>query len=180
MKYNQDPIFIPIQSPPFQRIPTSDDAPPSLFNEKVGFLRLEIAIRREDILNLFSLILIVMIFIPLCLRLKKRLKEPGMRNVRRCIQIIFTALNICWIAGCLFLLTLSAHIFLLNNDDKVERIERIFPWYIITIVSCCFIELIEALFGLNRPAEDSHTIRFVKSTPLCKDGLTDDEKLLIA
>ena len=192
----RDPIFIPIQSPPFQRIPTSDEAPltPSSFNTGTGrvggFLQLEIVLRRDDILHFFSFLLIIMIFIPLCIRLNKRLKQHNMKNIRMALQIIFTALNITWIVGCLFLLGLSAHIFLSNSRDKVDRIERTFPWYIITIVSCCFIELIEALFGLNQPADESNMTRVInfKSKPLSvsssfegkSEDLTDDQKLLMA
>lgn len=188
----QDPIFIPIQSPPFQRIPTSDEAPltpPFNSGRAGGFLQIEILLRRDDVLHFFSFLLIVMIFIPLCFRVNKRLKQQNMKNIRIALQIIFTILNISWIIGCLFLLGLSAHIFLSNSHDKVDRIEKTFPWYIITIVSCCFIELVEAVFGLNQSADESNMTRVInfKSKPLSinsseksDDGLTYDEKLLMA
>ena len=179
---NQDPVFVPIRSPPFQRIPTNGELPsPTSLNGGV-FLHMQMVVGRDEALQFFSFLMMVMIFIPLCLRLKKRLHHEKMRRIRRCLQIVFTALNICWIVGCLILLALSAHIFFSNRQDKVDRIGRTFPWYIITILSCCLIEIIEAMFGLNNRDEETHVTRVInsKSTPLCKKSLSDDEKLLIA
>ena len=142
----EDPVFIPIQSPPFSRIPLNEETPP-----RPHFLHLVLVLNYQDVLKILTFLLVMLSLIPLIMRFRKRLRQERMRKVRKIMKMIFAVLNVFWIIGCLCLLIMSAHIFLSDYQDKVERIEKTFPWYIITIILCCIIEIIESIFGLSEP-----------------------------
>ena len=159
------PMFVPIQSPPFSRIPVNNPPAYDEYRPPVDldsgspelFFRFELTVLRDDIFKTLTFVLVVLVLIPVLLRLKTRLQSKGMPvNCRRNLQVFLTFLNVCWIVGCVSLLILSAHIFLSeSNFKKVERLEKIFPWYVATIIACCVIEMIESIFGFADPVENS-------------------------
>uniref|UniRef100_A0A7M5X363 Uncharacterized protein n=1 Tax=Clytia hemisphaerica TaxID=252671 RepID=A0A7M5X363_9CNID len=189
--HKEDPMFIPIQSPPFSRIPLNEETPP-----RPHFLHLVLVLNYRDVLKILTFLLVMLSLIPLIMRFRKRLRHERMYKVRKAIQTIFAFLNVIWIIGCVCLLIMSAHIFLSNYQDKVERIEKTFPWYIITIILCCIIEIVESIFGLSEPVitvlSTEKTVIDLKHGNKCSpltraDGnnngcnkKADDEKLLLA
>jgi hypothetical protein len=163
--YNK-PMFVPIQSPPFSRIPVNNPPgydnfestdPSSDSDSRELFFRLQLTLLRDDLFKAFTFVLVILVLVPVLLRLKTRLKSKVIpANCKRNLQVLFTFLNICWIVGCVSLLLLSAHVFLSESGiKKVERLEKIFPWYVATIIACCVIEMIESTFGLADSAENS-------------------------
>lgn len=174
----QQPIFVPIQSPPFSRIPPtfSEEDP----EDPGDMLRLQIVINRDCVIRIMTSLLVLLVLFPVMLRLKERLKSQSMLKVRKHLQIVFMILNICWIAGCVLLLFLSGHIiFVYERRAKVALIEEIFPWYVMTIVVCCIIEMIESMLGLYDPTDECqhlHRVISIHSSQSCLDFQQKVEK----
>lgn len=92
-----------------------------------------------------TLLSILIILFMLIISLRWNRKSDRNIPVQKFCQILITVLNVMWIIGCSFLLTTSVYILFFGQHLLNEDIERLLPWYIVTIFFCCLIEMMEEM-----------------------------------
>ena len=133
--------------------------------------KVNISIDKNAVSQLLIFSLTFVVWISLLMKIYQQTSSRH-RGVKKAFQFFFLVINIGWIISCLILL-LQSVLKVLYQQEGRHGIVSLFPWYIVAILSCCFIDVIEGLIFSNGRRYKTF---FIKALPTSQNAEKLDEK----
>ena len=149
----------------------NDFAQPQPEANVLGVYKITVLFHKDGAIKLLAVCFFITVII--CILVKVFKMHPKRYRKQFQYNKLFDIFNVVWIIACLLLLCKCLWMIAYGEDD-MDGVVKLFPWYILIILSCCVIDIAEQF--LPRPRQfvniELHCLNRTEAIDLqCRKGL---------
>lgn len=128
----------------FYTLPPGERSDDGGYNDDENLVyRINVTLNKEGLVKIITVVLFFTVVLGIVFKTCRKQRENTTVRTRWVIELFFSILNIAWIASCFILLSKCASMLIYNNEN-VQEIVKLFPWYICLVLSCCIMDISES------------------------------------